>query len=256
MYKKIEYFFLNHYSKLGIKKNDKVLVYSDLSKFGIYNKNLPKIVLESLKKVIGKKGTILMPFYLLNNNSKTMFDKKKFNFSKYTGNLVKIFIKDKKIVRSKSLIHNHVGLGPDAKILNYSDARSSIGKNSDFEFIKNSNFKLLLLGCTFLQGATYLHHLEAIANVPYRKWIKIKKKLLYNKKSTTIFVDYFARKSARYISNFNSVFTKLKKLNLSINIEKIKYGNSICMSLKKLDKAGLKLLKKNKYCFVKKKEKK
>ena len=52
MYKKIEYFFLNHYSKLGIKKNDKVLVYSDLSKFGIYNKNLPKIVLESLKNRI------------------------------------------------------------------------------------------------------------------------------------------------------------------------------------------------------------
>lgn len=256
MHKKIEYFFLNHYSKLGIKKNDKILVYSDLSKFGIYNKNFAKIALESLKKVIGKKGSILMPFYLLNNNSDNIIDRKKFNFSKYTGNLVKVFIKDKKIVRSKSLIHNHVGLGPDAKILNYSDERSSIGKNSDFEFIKNSNFKLLLLGCTFLQGGTYLHHLEAVANVPYRKWIKVKKKLLYNKKIKTIFVDYFAKKSARYISDFDNVFVKLKKLNLNINIEKIKYGNSICMSLKKLDKAGLELLRKNKYCFVKKKVRK
>ena len=91
----------------------------------------------------------------------------------------------------------------------------------------------MLLGCTFLQGGTYLHHLEAIANVPYRKWIKVKKKLLKNNKNEIIFVDYFARKNDEYISNFNSVFQRLRKLNLSIKIENIKYGNSICMSLKK-----------------------
>ena len=254
MHRKVEYFFLNHFSNLGLKKNDKILVYSDLSKFGIYNKNLPKIVLKSLKKIIGKKGTVIMPFYLL-NNSNVVFNNKKFNFTKYTGNLVKAFVKEKNIIRSKSLIHNHVGQGPYAKILNYSNERSSIGRYSDFEHIKNSNFKLLLLGCTFLQGGTYLHHLEAIANVPYRKWIKVKKKLLKNNKNEIIFVDYFARKNDEYISNFNSVFQRLRKLNLSIKIENIKYGNSICMNLKKLDKAGLKLLKKNKYSFVKKKSK-
>ena len=45
---------------------------------------------------------------------------------------------------------------------------------------------------------------------------------------------------------------RLRKLNLSIKIDNIKYGNSICMNLKKIYMgAGLKLLK-NKYSFVKK----
>ena len=41
-------------------------------------------------------------------------------------------------------------------------------------------------------------------------------------------------------------------MNLGIKTDKIKYGSSISISLKKLDKVGLKLLKKNKYCLVKK----
>ena len=62
MYRKVENFFLNHFSNLGIKKNDKVLVYSDLSKFGIYSKNLPQIVLKSLKKkLLGKRVQLSCP---------------------------------------------------------------------------------------------------------------------------------------------------------------------------------------------------
>ena len=87
-------FFFKSFFKSWVKKNDKILVYSDLSKFGIYNKNLPKIVLKSLKKLLGKRGTIIMPFYLL-NNSNVVFNNKKFNFTKYTGNLVKAFVKEK-----------------------------------------------------------------------------------------------------------------------------------------------------------------
>ena len=55
---------------------------------------------------------------------------------------------------------------------------------------------------------------------PIENGQKLKK--LKNKK--IIFVDYFARKNDEYISNFNSVFQRLRKLNLSIKIENIKYG--------------------------------
>ena len=84
--------------------------------------------------------------------------------------------KEKNLIRSRCLIHNHIGIGPNAKILNLSKENISIGKGSDFEYMKLNNFKLLLLGCDPIQGATYLHHLEALHGVPYRKWITIKKK--------------------------------------------------------------------------------
>ena len=169
MKKKIEKFFLEHFSNLGIKKNNKVVVYSNLSKFGLYEKNLPAIVLQSLKKILGKKGTIIMPFYNLEEDSNIILNKKKINFSRFTGSLVKEFIKEKNIIRSKSLIHNHIGIGAHSKILNFSNEQTSLGKKSDFEYMKNSNFKLLLIGANFLEGGTYLHHLEAVAEVPYRK---------------------------------------------------------------------------------------
>ena len=65
MKKNLKKYISNHISKLGVKKNDKLLIYSDLSRFGINNAKLPLIVISSLKKIIGKKGTIIMPFYML-----------------------------------------------------------------------------------------------------------------------------------------------------------------------------------------------
>ena len=252
MSKKLKNYIYSHIKNLGIKKNDKVLVYSDLSRFGVSEKNLPKIIVSSIKNIIGKKGTIVMPFYILGNTKNYIFNKKKFIFTNRIGSLTKVFCKEKKLVRSKSLIHNHIGLGPDAKILNFSDEKISIGKNSDFEHMKNLNFKLLLLACDPIQGATYLHHLEAIYGVPYRKWIIVKKKVYKKKIIKIVEVKYYAKKNNEYVSNFNSVFKKIKKFNLNISEQKVKYGMSFCLNIKNLDKIGLILLKKNAYAFVKK----
>jgi len=249
MKKNLKKYFLSHIGKLGIKKNDKLLVYSDLSRFGINDKKLPLIVISSLKEIVGKKGTIIMPFYMLEKNKKFIFEKKKFIFTNKIGSLTKKFCKEKKLIRSNCLIHNHIGLGPHAKILNFSKENISIGKGSDFDFMKKNNFKLLLLGCDPIQGATYLHHLEALLKVPYRKWIKVKKKKMFNKKIKDISVKYFAKKSNKYASNFNSIFNKLNN-SKTLKIQKIKYGRSYFIKLKNLHNFGLKLLKKNKYSFV------
>ena len=48
MKKNIKKYIFNHIKKLGVKKNDKILVYSDLSRFGIDNKKLPDIIILSL----------------------------------------------------------------------------------------------------------------------------------------------------------------------------------------------------------------
>ena len=104
-----------------------------------------------------------------------------------------------------------------------------------------NNYKLLLLGCDPIQGATYLHHLEALYGVPYRKWIVIKKKKIYNKKIKNISIKYFAKKTNKYKSNFNLVFDKLNSSKKILNIEKIKYGRSYLIKLKSLHDFCLKL---------------
>ena len=92
------------------------------------------------------------------------------------------------------MIHNHIGLGPNAKILNLSKENISIGKGSDFEFMMKNNYKLLLLGCDPIQGATYLHHLEALVEVPYRKWINVIKKKIERKKDKKCINKIFCKK--------------------------------------------------------------
>ncbi len=250
MRKNLKKYIFNHISRLGIKKNDKLLVYSDLSRFGFKNKRLPLIVISSLKKIIGKKGSIIMPFYILEKNKKFIYKKEKFIFTDKIGSLTKIFCKEKALIRSNCLIHNHIGLGPHAKILNLSKENISIGKGSDFEFMMKNNFKLLLLGCDPIQGATYLHHMEALFEVPYRKWINVIKKKIEKKKIKDVSIRYFAKKNNKYKSNFNLIFDKLENSKKNLNIQKIKYGRSFCIKLKNLHNFGLKLLKKNKYSFV------
>ena len=50
--------------------------------------------------------------------------------------------------------------------LQYGRLNISLGKNSDFEGLYKNDYSLVLLGCKASEGATYLHHLEAIKNVP------------------------------------------------------------------------------------------
>ncbi len=251
MTKNLKNYIFEHIKKLNVKRDDRLLVYSDLSKFGINNISLPKIILDTIKKIIGKKGTIVMPFYILNAKSDFIYDKKKFIISSKIGILTKLFLKEENLVRSNCLIHNHIGIGQDSKILLKSSENISIGKQSDFELMKNKNFKLLLLGCNPIQGATYLHQIEAIRKVPYRKWINVKKIKINKRKKMIVQVKYYSKINNKFSSDFDNVFKKIKKNSSVLKEQKIKYGKSFCISLKDLDKIGINFLNKDKYSFVK-----
>ena len=141
-------------------------------------------------------------------------------------------------------------MGKDAKCLLKTKSSISLGYKSDFYYLLSKNFNLLLLGCKASEGATYLHHLEALVGVPYRKWIKIKFKTKKNRKINYQYLNYYARKNSNYIENFDKFFSKInKKLIKSANL---RFGSSNLISLKNLHKEGIKALKKNKYCLVKK----
>ena len=102
-------------------------------------------------------------------------------------------------------------------------------------------FKLLLLGCTPNEGATYLHHLEQIAKVPYRKI-----KTLYFFKNKKIKYSYNIKLKNNYKSNFDIV---LKYLSKKINVADLKFGKSYYISLYNLKKIIYKKLLKNKLFY-------
>lgn len=233
-----------HFNKLRIKKNDNLCIHSDLSSFGIYDKRLPKLIICILKKKIGKNGSIVMPSYNLDINKINSSTNKKI-YKKTNGILSYYLKKNYNVIQSKSLLHSHIGIGKNIKFLQKTPINSSFGLSSDFNFLKKKNFKLLLLGCRPNQGATYIHQIEYIAKVPYRKKIIIQ--LKYKKKK--IKYHYFARVDKKIHENFDSFFKKIKKYFLSVEL---KYGSSHIISIRILHDLGIFFIKKNKYTFVKK----
>lgn len=237
-------FLFKHLKKLGLKRGDSALVYSNLSSFGSLDKNLTKNILNYLINFLGTKGTLFMPSYTFDHPKNFIFNINKLHENYSTGSLVKYFFKNKSFIRSFRLIHSHIGIGKYSHLLTKKNNMNSFGKNSDFDLMTKKNFKCVFLGCMPSQAATYFFHLEYINNVPYRKKISLEKRYYINKKSKKIKIDYFSNdKKSKY--DLDKSFIALKNEGARIKEADLKFGKSFCINLKEFHKYGNRLFKKD-----------
>lgn len=240
---------IKHFKNLKIKKGDNVLVYTKLSSFGIIDQNFHKKFINILIKYIGPKGTIAMPSYTFEDKN-FIFKIKQIKENYSTSVVIKEFFK-KKVTRSKRLIHSHLILGNKANIFKAKiDPSISLGKNSDFDLMTKNNFKCVYIGCSIKEGGTFLVHLEYLNNVPYRKKIKIKKRIRENNKIKIIDVNYFRRpKNISY--DFDKTFEEIIKIGAPVTKSKLRFGMSYSIYMKDFLRYGNKLFKKNIYAMIK-----
>ena len=250
--KKLNFYYKNLFKQLKIKKGDKIVIHSNLFTFGFSSSKLPKIIISNLKLAVGSSGTIVMPLYTFGADPLQLYDKKKIykgEHTKFTSLLSKVFFKEKKIIRSDCPIHSHIGIGKDSNILLKSNPSNTYGKKSDFELMKNNNFKLLLLGCSAQEGATYFHHVEAMQNVSYGKWISFKRKIIINKKIKNINVNFFEKKKIKHdLNRALQLITKKTKTYISVQN---KYYRSSIINIKELNTITISQLKKNPRFLIK-----
>ncbi len=105
----------------------------------------------------------------------------------------------------------------------------SFGDNSIFDFFCHHDLSWVCMGASPDQGFTIFHHCEALANVPYRKWIKINKKLEDRDKIFNISYDYFARiDNCNYNFSYAVNYLISQKVLKTINIHGMEtyYGSS------------------------------
>ena len=241
--KKLEIYYEQLFKDLSIKKGDNIVIHSNLFTFGFKSPRLPKIIIQKLKSSVGTSGTIIMPLYTFKKDSSHLYDKKKIYKSKNTSLLSKVFFKEKNVIRSNCPIHSHIGVGKKSNILLKSNPLNTYGKKSDFELMKNNNFKLLLLGCSAQEGATYFHQIEAMQNVSYGKWISIKKKVIIKKEIKYININFFEKKKVKHDLN-QALQTISKKSKTYISIQN-KYYKSSIINIKELNSITISQLKKN-----------
>ena len=238
-----------HLQSLGITKNDNVVVHSKLSSFGRFLDHPAAVsTFAALSSIVGLKGTIVVPTYVLDGSN--MYDPKTTKPSG-VGPLGEYVMNLGVSLRTNSPVHSHAIVGPLASHFENTSAAHSLGKGSDFEILEKLNFKLLLLGCKPSEGCTYLHHLEALANVPYRKWIFSEKSVKFPGREDfqEVAMEYFARDTIDFVEDFDKIL-KLEDIQEFIIAHEAPYGMSYSISLPDLHAVISEKLDDNPYFLV------
>ena len=215
--------FIKHLKKLDVKKNDTVLVHSNISDIGFNNIDLKSsidILHSSLISIIGTNGTICVPSFYWGFDKKKIFDlknKKSINldigiYSRYISGL-------KNSVRSLNPIASIAAVGKNAKIICNNKTASAYGIDSPFDVLTNLDAKMLFLGVD-LRYMTYVHYVEQRVGVPHRYFKLHDGKIIKNGKKINLpvvsFVRHYNKKIINDIEGNNKKFSKKNLLKKTV----------------------------------------
>ena len=233
--------FIRHFETLGIESGMHIACHSAFFSFGRCS---AKEALDALLYVVGDAGTIVAPAYHFDNavqfDAESPISKKLGVFSSHLKAL-------KGSTRSLCPVHSHVATGSKATGLLTNNPNISFGEGSDFDWLAREGFELILLGCSFKNGATFLHHVEALCNVPYRKWVNSPKSVVHEGTNKIIDFKYFARSSDKFKENFDAIIPEVQEY---LKVVQAPYGNSYRITLQKLQMRVMQILADNPYFLV------
>jgi aminoglycoside 3-N-acetyltransferase len=154
---------------LGIRRGDRVLVHSSLSKFGHVDGGA-NAVIQALLHAIGPEGTLLVPT-LTGTAADSPQHPPRFDvrFTPcWTGRIAEALRQWPGAVRSLGPTHSVAAVGPDARRLlaGHEDCRTPCGPGSPYVKLAEGEGKILFLGVT-LDANTMFHTAEELAGVPY-----------------------------------------------------------------------------------------
>ncbi len=233
--------FRKHFQGLGIRPGSNVVVHSRLLSFG---RCRPQDALSALTDHLGPDSTVAMPTYVF--GSQIPYDRA---LSEPTGMgaLSTLLWTQPGTIRSHCPVHNHIANGPRAHGLLGTDPLASFGPGTDFDWFRTEGFDLVLLGCSFEQAATFLHHVEALAKVPYRNWVVSPKDVQDGTTTNTINFRYFARNDVPVKEQFDRIVPSLGDL---VQVAPAPYGRSFRIALADLERVALQTLTDDPYALT------
>ena len=165
----------DHLDALGVTEGDNICVHSRLLSFGKLKCGVDSIY-DVVRNAIGPSGTIAVPTFTFNLTEQDVFDAA--NTPSYGMGALSEFVRMLPLSRrSSSAIHSYAAVGPLAGTIASAAPSRSVGMGSSFDVMLRNEFKLLLLGCTYTEGATAVHHFEAERGVSYREWVTLDRRV-------------------------------------------------------------------------------
>lgn len=141
------------------------VVHSSLLKLGLIEGGL-KGVMQCLWDVLGHDATILMPTFTFAFGRTRVWDYHQTRSE--TGALTEYFRKLPGALRTIHPFHSLAAIGPRAHQFAQCAGLSSFGPGSPFALLYDMEAIDIAIGLDLVGGATFLHHTEEEAQVPYR----------------------------------------------------------------------------------------
>ncbi|VFQ46150.1 AAC(3) family N-acetyltransferase [Desulfoluna butyratoxydans] len=241
---------VRHLKSLGLHTGHNVSVHSKLLSFG-FIKGGAAIVYKALRQIVGPEGTLVFPAYTLNLGPQDVYDPRNTPpvamgaLSEYVWTLPDV-------LRSDSPLHGHLATGPLAARVVEADPCKSMGQGSSFSVMRRLGFKLLMLGCSFQEGATFVHHVESEVGVPYRNWLKLNRiRKCQSGSLLNMTCHYYGHiHPGRYENNLTLVELEMAKQK-KMSIVQAPIGKSYFMSLEKIYSCVSQMLSNDQYVLVK-----
>ena len=236
---------------LKIKKGDKIFIHTNIAGvLQFYEKdkeNACKIFISYLKKIIGKKGVIIIPTY------NYQFTKNK-NFNTQTSSSEVGFFSNyllKKNWKRRTIdpVFSHIIFGKINKFNFKNTNTEAFGEDSLFSYLQKNNFKIFCFCCS-PNTITFLHFIENILKVPYRFVKKFTGNLIYKGYKKKIIYKYnVGKKSLDYSIKEYKIIKLLNNKEFKREI----FGKFECYLFESnaLINKLTKILKKNKHYLVK-----
>jgi aminoglycoside 3-N-acetyltransferase len=241
--------------KVGLQKGDSVFLHSNLGFFGKLkdvndSNNLCRIFEESIFKVIGEKGTLVVPTFSLSFCNSQIYDKK--NTPSLECGIFSEYIRKKESSKRTDDANFSVSaIGFKSDVLTSNVPEHSFGKNSFWDRFLNNGGKI----CRFNMNSdynTFVHLIEKKINVPYRFDKEFSGFSIENERKNK-------RKNIHYVRNLDDEQTlpylkrldeKLEKRGL-LHITDLGKGQIILSSTKDIEQIILKEIKENPAFLIK-----
>ena len=159
--------------QVDIKPGSLLMVTADLTRLALLTRRKEgefniDLFIDSLKQCLGKGGTLIVPSFNFNLKNDEYYNPAK--SLPITGALAVAALKRPDFTRTKNPLHSFLVWGKHAGTLAALDNKSSFSAESPFAFMKEHHAKMLLIDTTISAAFTFVHHVEEMEKVSYRKF--------------------------------------------------------------------------------------
>ena len=127
--------------------------------------------IDSFRESIGKDGTLVIPSFNYNLGSGDHYSPAR--TLPVTGALALEAMRSGGFTRTRNPLHSFLACGKEAPALAGLNNKSSFGQDSPFGFLHSYQAKMAILGTSIANAFTFVHYVEELNQVRYRKYKRI-----------------------------------------------------------------------------------